>query len=237
MWLCPQDTWRSVCFWLLRPHFLCLSTSLSLCLCGQQVLGPFCLRIHDIQQLNLGLGTAKGKPTLGLHPPGGLCVWGALCLALGPPTLSRRPDSSRRFCFYLQVKQSQSDLLLPHSPDGSASSQRCVLCHRGAPRGLLCHAPSRHQAIPQGSEREVSVKHVAGTSLSNSAPQRPYGLSNGDCTRTCPLGFSGELNARVTARSVRGTAPGPWRGLSVSRTAALTFPSAAHSCLQKGLVR
>ncbi|TKC33330.1 hypothetical protein EI555_007310, partial [Monodon monoceros] len=52
------------------------------------------------------------------------------------------------------VKQGQSDLLLPHSPDGPAAPQRRVLCHRGAPRALLRSAPPGHQTLPQGSEGE-----------------------------------------------------------------------------------
>lgn len=96
------------------------------------------------------------------------------------------------FCF--QVKQSQSDLLLPHSPDGPAASQRRVLRHRGAARGLLRYAPSHHQTVPQGSEREVSVKCVTGTSRNNSVPQFPC-LSNGDDdNRIYPLGLLGRLN-------------------------------------------
>ena len=57
----------------------------------------------------------------------------------------------------LQVKQGQSDLLLPDSPDGPAAPQRRVLRHRGAARALLRNAPPGHQTLPQGPEGEVSA--------------------------------------------------------------------------------
>lgn len=69
------------------------------------------------------------------------------------------------FVLFSGYKQGQSDLLLPHSPDGPAAPQRRVLCHRGAPRALLRSAPPGHQTLPQGSEGEVSSQHGAGTPL------------------------------------------------------------------------
>lgn len=114
------------------------------------------------------MGTSKGerasnKPPLGLLLTGGvsrrLSSWGGdpHC-----PFLEAWLILDVLFCVCSQVKQSQSDLLLPHPPDGPAPSQRCVLRHRGAARGLLRHAPSCHQTVPQGSEGEVSLKRVAG---------------------------------------------------------------------------
>lgn len=105
-----------------RPHLLCLSTSLLLCPCGQQVLRPFCLHVHHIQQLNLGMGTAKGKPTLGLHPPAvcmskGLSAWHwGLLPSPGDPThlrcfvfICRLNRASQTYFFPIHL----TDQLLP----------------------------------------------------------------------------------------------------------------------------
>lgn len=66
-----------------------------------------------------------------------------------------------------QAEQGQSDLLLPHPSDGPAPPQRCVLRHRGATGRLLGSAPADHQAIPQGSEREVSFTRKSCASVSS----------------------------------------------------------------------
>lgn len=47
------------------------------------------------------------------------------------------------FVFSLQVKPSQSNLPLPHSPDRPDITQRCVLCHCG-PTGHLLSCPEAY---------------------------------------------------------------------------------------------
>lgn len=88
----------------------------------------------------------------------------------GQSQLSSLEDLTRPVGFALvssQAEQGQSDLLLPHPPDGSAAPERCVLCHRGATGRLLGSAPIDHPTLPQDPEREVSFTWKSHASVSS----------------------------------------------------------------------